>query len=70
MRNEQALRLATALGCLTPPQREAIELHHLKGIPLAEVGKRMNRDRKAVGALILRGTKRLREVLGASSARK
>ena len=35
MRSEQAVRLATALGCLTPPQREAIELHHLKGMPLA-----------------------------------
>lgn len=64
MRSEQAVRLATALGCLTPPQREAIELHHLKGMPLADVGKQMNRDKGAIAALIFRGTKRLRELLG------
>lgn len=66
MRNEQAVRLATALGRLSKPQREAIELHHLKGFPLAEVGKRMNREKGAVAALIYRGTKRLRELLGES----
>ena len=64
MRSEQAVRLATALGCLTPPQREAIELHHLKGMPLVEVGRKMGRDKSAVAALIFRGTKRLRELLG------
>lgn len=64
MRSEQAVRLATALGCLTPPQREAIELHHLKGMPLADVGKQMKRDKGAIAALIFRGTKRLRELLG------
>ena len=66
MRSEQAVRLATALGCLTPPQREAIELHHLKGMPLAEVGEKMSREKGAVAALIFRGTKRLRELLGES----
>ena len=64
MRGEEAVRLATALGCLTPPQREAIELHHLKGMTLAEVGKKMRRDKGAVAALIFRGTKRLRVLLG------
>lgn len=64
MRSEQAMRLATALGCLTSPQREAIELHHLKGMPLVEVGRKMERDKGAVAALIFRGTKRLRELLG------
>ena len=63
-RSEQAVRLAAALSCLTQPQREAIELHHLQGIPLAEVGTRMNRDKGAVAALIFRGTKRLRDLLG------
>lgn len=70
MRSEQAVRLATALGCLTPPQREAIELHHLKGIPLAEVGEMMKRDKGAIAALIFRGTKRLRELLTAGSEEK
>lgn len=67
VRSEEAVRLATALGCLTPPQREAIELHHLKGMQLAEVGKKMGRDKGAVAALIFRGTKRLRELLGEMS---
>ncbi len=66
IRNEQAVRLATALSCLTPPQREAIECHHLKKMSLAEVGRRMNRDKGAVAALIYRGTRRLRELLGES----
>lgn len=64
MHNEQAVRLAMALGCLNPSQRKAIELHHLKGMPLAEVGKRMKRDKGAVATLIFQGTKRLRELLG------
>ena len=64
MRGEEAVRLATALGCLTPTQRQAIELHHLRGMPLAEVGERMQREKGAVAALTFRGTKRLRELLG------
>lgn len=64
MRHEQAVRLAAALGCLTPAQRQAIELHHLQSIPLAEVGQRMKRDKGAVAALIFRGTTKLRELLG------
>lgn len=63
MRSEQALRLSKALACLTPAQREAIELHHLKGLPLAEVEHRMQRPKGAIAALIFRGTKRLRELL-------
>ena len=69
-RNEQAVRLATALSCLTPPQRQAIELHHLKGLPLAEVGKTMSRDKGAVAALIFRGTRRLRELLTTGSGER
>lgn len=63
MKGERAVRLAKALACLTPPQRKAIESHHLQGIPLAEIGKRMNKDKRAVAALIYRGTRRLRELL-------
>ena len=63
MRSEQALRLAKAMGCLNPLQREAIELHHLQGMKLADVGARMNRDKRAIAALIYRGTKRLKELL-------
>jgi RNA polymerase sigma-70 factor (subfamily 1) len=63
-RSEQALRLAKALECLTPEQRQAIELHHLQEMPLEEVGKRMKRTKGAVAALIFRGTTQLRKTLG------
>ncbi len=63
IRSEEALRLMKALACLSPTQRKAIELHHLQGLPLAEVGERMQRDKGAVAALVYRGTKRLRELL-------
>lgn len=64
-RNEEALRLVKAIHCLTPAQRQAIELHHLQELPLKVVAKRMKRAKGAVAALIFRGTKRLRELLGA-----
>ena len=63
IRQEQELRLANALACLPSAQREAIELHHLKGLPLEDIGKRMDRKKGAVAALIYRGTTRLRELL-------
>jgi RNA polymerase sigma-70 factor (ECF subfamily) len=62
-RQEQEFRLAKAMSCLPIAQREAIELHHLKGLPLDEIGRRMNRNKGAVAALIYRGTTRLRELL-------
>lgn len=61
--NERAVRLAMALACLTTSQRQAIELHHLQELPLAEVGRRVNKDKGAVAALIFRGVARLRELL-------
>jgi len=64
IRKEQALRLAKALACLPPVQREAIELHHLQGQTLEETGRQMDRTKGAVAALIYRGTRRLRELLG------
>lgn len=64
IRKEQALRLAKALACLPPVQREAIELHHLQGLSLEETGRQMDRSKGAVAALIFRGTRRLRELLG------
>ena len=63
IRQEQEVRLAKALSCLPAAQREAIELHHLKGMPLDEIGQRMNRHKGAVAALIYRGTRRLRQLL-------
>ena len=63
VRAEEELRLAKALACLPSAQREAIELHHLQGLPLEDIGVRMKRTKGAVAALIFRGTTRLRELL-------
>jgi RNA polymerase sigma-70 factor (ECF subfamily) len=59
-RQEQLRRLAEALAELPPDQRQAVELHHLKGCSLAEVGRQMERSKEAVAGLIFRGVKKLR----------
>ena len=63
MRVEELVRLAVALAKLPGDQREAIELHHLKGSPIAEVAEAMNRTKPAVMGLLFRGQKNLRELL-------
>jgi RNA polymerase sigma-70 factor (ECF subfamily) len=45
VRAEELLRLADALATLAEPQREAIVLHHLQGLPLAEVGQQLDKLR-------------------------
>ena len=63
MHQEQLLALADALGQLSADQRQAIEMHHLQGRPLADVAKAMGRNKGAVAALLYRGLKQLRERL-------
>jgi RNA polymerase sigma-70 factor (subfamily 1) len=63
IRAEEELRLAKAMGCLPAAQREAIELHHLRGLTLEDVGQGMKRNKGGVAALIYCGTTRLRELL-------
>jgi RNA polymerase sigma-70 factor (ECF subfamily) len=63
-RQEQLLRLAGALAQLPEDQRQAVELHHLQGSTVAEVAQRMGRSNAAVGALLYRGLKKLRELVG------
>jgi RNA polymerase sigma-70 factor, ECF subfamily len=63
IRHEQLLCLAAALARLPEDQRTAVELHHLRGCPVAEVARLMGRRDGAVGALLVRGLKKLRELL-------
>ena len=63
VRQEQILELAAALAGLPEDQRTAVELHHLEGHSLAEVGARLQRSKEAVAGLLFRGLKRLRELL-------
>ena len=63
IRQEQALRLAQALAQLSEDQRHAVEQHHLLGRPVADVAAEMGRSPGAVGSLIARALKKLREHL-------
>jgi RNA polymerase sigma-70 factor (ECF subfamily) len=63
MRVEELVRLAAALARLSADQREVIELHHLKGCPVAAVAEATGRTRPAVMGLLFRGQKKLRELL-------
>jgi RNA polymerase sigma-70 factor (ECF subfamily) len=62
-RNEKMVQLTEALAQLPTDQRIALELHHLKGRPLADVSQRMERSKEAVVKLLVRAVKRLRELL-------
>jgi RNA polymerase sigma-70 factor (ECF subfamily) len=62
-RNEQLLALAEAFARLASDQRTAVELRYLHGCSLEEVAQRMERSKAAVAKLLLRGLKRLRELL-------
>jgi RNA polymerase sigma-70 factor (ECF subfamily) len=59
-RNEEVLRLAEALDRLPEAQRQAVELHYLRGWSLAEVAEHLGRGKSAVAGLLHRGLDRLR----------
>jgi RNA polymerase sigma-70 factor (ECF subfamily) len=57
------LRLSAALALLPDDQRRAVELHHLRGLPSPEVARLMERTPRSVAGLLLRGMRRLRQLL-------
>jgi RNA polymerase sigma-70 factor (ECF subfamily) len=61
--NEQMLGLAHALAKLPEAQRDALGLHFLQGLPLAEVGRNLGRSQASAVGLIQRGLKQLRGLL-------
>jgi RNA polymerase sigma-70 factor (ECF subfamily) len=66
---EQLSRLAEALLQLPDDQRQAVELHHLQCMSLADVGQRLGRSREAVAGLVFRGLKKLRSLLAEKEGR-
>ncbi len=59
-KNETLTRLHDALGRLPPDQREAVVLHHLRGLALADLARAMERTEASVAGLLRRGLKTLR----------
>ncbi len=63
MKHEEQLRLADALDQLPALQREAVLLHHLQGMSLADLAGHLKRSEASVAGLLRRGLARLRELL-------
>jgi len=63
MRHEQLRHLADALGQLPAEHRTALELRHLRGASVADIGQQMGRSEASVAGLLRRGLDRLRELL-------
>jgi RNA polymerase sigma-70 factor (ECF subfamily) len=62
-RQEELLLLARALAALPDSQRRAVELHHLQGLPLAEIAAELGLSKPAVAGLLHRGLQNLRRQL-------
>lgn len=65
VRAEELMGLARAICQLPEDQRCVVELHHLKGLPVAQVATQIGKTRPAVVGLLFRGLKKLRELLQA-----
>ena len=63
MRRERSVLLANALEQLPPHYREVMILHHLQGMPLAEVAQHMGRSHESVRKLWARAMIKLRPLM-------
>ncbi len=60
---ENVLKVAGAVERLPQSQQEAVRLHYLEGLKLAEVAERLDKSTGAVAGLLHRGMKTLRQQL-------
>ncbi|HEY7423342.1 MAG TPA: sigma-70 family RNA polymerase sigma factor [Gemmataceae bacterium] len=67
---EELRRLADALTQLPDDQRRAVELHHLKGLSVAQVADSLGRGKSSVVGLLFRGLRKLRQLLDDSTTEK
>lgn len=63
VKQEELIRLAEVMTKLPEAQREAVVLHHLQGLSLAEVAQEMGKTEAAVAGLLFRGLKTLHNLL-------
>ncbi len=67
---EELRRLTDALAQLPDDQRRAVEMHHLKGLSVAQVAEALDRGKPAVVGLLFRGLRKLRQLLDDSTTEK
>jgi RNA polymerase sigma-70 factor (ECF subfamily) len=63
-RHELLLRIADGLERLPEDQRDVVLRRDLEGASVGEIAAQMGRTRKSVAGLLLRGRRKLRELLG------
>lgn len=63
-KREQLERLAQALEQLPENERDAITARDLLGLSVEEVADRMGRSMPAIAGLLVRGRRRLRDLIG------